>query len=30
MLPRDERGARTQVQRLALQAKQRAKSDAGI
>jgi transposase len=30
MLPRDERGARTNAQRLALQAKQRAKSDAGV
>jgi hypothetical protein len=30
MLPRDERGPRTNAQRLALQAKQRAKSDAGV
>jgi transposase len=30
MLPRDEHGPRTNAQRLALQAKQRAKSDAGV
>jgi transposase len=30
MLPRDKRGPRTNAQRLALQARQRAKSDAGV
>jgi transposase len=30
MLPRDERGPRTDVQRLAVAAKQRAKSEAGV